>query len=753
MTCCVPSEYASSEIEPDGEALALLSRPLGDGMRQLEFAVPDAHCAACIRTIESGLVALPMVRSARVNLSRRRVRVTFDPAAGAVADLPAAIRTSGYHTYVLDPGQESAGDPVFRELLLALAVAGFAAGNIMLFSVSVWAGANEATRDLFHWISAIIALPAVAFSGRIFFRSAWRALRVGRTNMDVPISIGVILATALSLYETLRSGEHAYFDASTTLLFFLLAGRTLDHLMRERARSAITGLARLQPRGATRVHEDGRREYVQLDEIVPGMVFELRAGERVPVDGTVLGEGGTFDRSIISGEAAPQFVEAGGEVEAGAANLSGLLMLKAERASTESFLTRMARMMDAAETARTRPRRIADRAAAVYAPVVHALALATFLGWGVLGGDWHVALVNAVAVLIVTCPCALALAVPMVHVVAAGRLFERGILMKDGAALERAAEADGVAFDKTGTLTYGRPRLVARQDDATSATMAATLAGASTHPLSRALTEALGGAPVPLTGVRERPGLGVEAKVGGVTWRLGSAGFCGVTADAEESLSSVWLSRAGDVQAVYRFHDELRSDAARTVRELETMDLPVRLLSGDREAVVAATARQVGIAEARAGLRPEDKVAAVAAGQTMMVGDGVNDAPALRAAYVSMAPSTAADIGRTAADFVFTGNGLSAVPFVIATARRAASLVRQNLVIAIGYNAIAVPLAVAGYVTPLIAAVAMSSSSLIVVANAVRLRGATRHDRRLAQPVAGIDHQMPPTPANREMQA
>jgi Cu2+-exporting ATPase len=292
----------------------------------------------------------------------------------------------------------------------------------------------------------------------------------------------------------------------------------------------------------------------------------------------------------------------------------------------------MARMMDAAETARTRPRRIADRAAAVYAPVVHALALATFLGWGALGGDWHVALVNAVAVLIVTCPCALALAVPMVHVVAAGRLFERGILMKDGAALERAAEADGVAFDKTGTLTYGRPRLVARQDDATSATMAATLAGASTHPLSRALTEALGGAPVPLTGVRERPGLGVEAKAGGVTWRLGGAGFCGVTADAEESLSSVWLSRAGDVQAVYRFHDELRSDAARTVRELETMDLPVRLLSGDREAVVAATARQAGIAEARAGLRPEDKVAAVAAGQTMMVGDGVNAAPALRAA-------------------------------------------------------------------------------------------------------------------------
>ncbi|MGN6487466.1 MAG: heavy metal translocating P-type ATPase [Devosia sp.] len=718
----MPSEYGYSEPAPDGEALLAVSRPLSDGMRQLEFAVPDAHCAACIRSIETGLCALPMVQSARVNLTRRRVRVVFDPAAGEAAELPAAIQASGYHTYVLDPGQESAGDPELRELLLALAVAGFAASNIMLFSVSVWSGANDATRDLFHWISAIIALPAVLYSGRIFFRSAWRALRVGKTNMDVPISIGVILATALSLFETLRSGQHAYFDASTTLLFFLLAGRTLDHLMREQARSAITGLARLQPRGGTRLHDDGRREYVRLEEIAPGMRFELRAGERVPVDATVLGEGGTFDRSIISGEAVPQFVAGGGEVEAGAANLSGLLTLRAERASSESFLTRMAQLMDAAETAHTRPRRIADRAASVYAPVIHTVAILTFLGWGVLSGDWHAALLNAVAVLIITCPCALALAVPMVHVVAAGRLFERGILMKDGAALERVAEADSVAFDKTGTLTYGRPRLVAREDDAAGAEIAAALAAASTHPLSRALVEALGEPSVRFATVREVPGRGVEATIDGATWRLGSAAFCGIAAEAEEGLSAVWLSRDGESRAVYRFHDELRIDAAAAVRELAAMQLPVRLLSGDREAVVAATARAAGIKVAHAALRPEDKVEAVGAGQTMMVGDGVNDAPALRAAHVSMAPSTAADIGRSAADFVFTGDRLAAVPFVIGTARRAAALVRQNLAIAIGYNAIAVPLAVAGQVTPLIAAIAMSGSSLIVVANAIRLR-------------------------------
>lgn len=738
MTCCVPGEHAvidveAGSIETDSAALLALSRRLGDGTRQLEFAVPDAHCAACIRSIETGLAALPMVRSARVNLTRRRVRVVFDPDRGAPAELAPVIRASGYHTYVLDPSQDESGDPVLAELVKALGVAGFAAGNIMLFSVSVWSGADDATRDLFHWISAIIALPAIAYSGRLFFRSAWRAVSVGKTNMDVPISIGVILATLLSLFETLRSGEHAYFDASATLLFFLLAGRTLDHMMRERARSAITNLARLQPRGATRLLDDGRREYVPLDELTPGMLIELKAGERVPVDATVLGAGAVFDYSIITGESAPHAIAQGDVAVAGAANLGALLQLRVEKASTDSFLSRMAGMIDAAENARTRPRRIADRVAAVYAPVVHTVAFTTFAAWGLLGGDWHVALLNAVAVLIITCPCALALAVPIVHVVTAGRLFERGILMKDGAALERAAEADRVAFDKTGTLTLGRPRVVEQHLQIPEAgRVAAALAAASTHPLSRALADSVD-MPLRFVGeLREVPGLGVEGIDGTTVWRLGSAAWCGVAPEQASPRSEVWLTRNGAVAALYRFDDQLRPDAPATVAALRGLGLPVALLSGDRPAAVAAVAAATGIADAQGGLLPEQKVAAVSVGHTMMIGDGINDAPALRAAHLSMAPTTAADIGRNAADFVFTGTDLGAVPFVITTARRAAAIVRENLVIAIGYNAIAVPLAVLGQVTPLIAAVAMSSSSLIVVLNALRLRLDGRRPRTTA---------------------
>ena len=731
MTCCVPTAETvelsqKGGIETDDEALLTLSRKLGDGTRQLEFAVPDAHCASCIRSIETGLDALPQVKSARVNLSKRRVRVVFDPELGPPKALAPAIRASGYHTYVLDPSVDEDGDPGLRELVKALAVAGFAAGNIMLFSVSVWSGANEATRDLFHWISAVIALPAIAYAGQPFFRSAWRAVRVGRTNMDVPITIGVILATALSLYETINSGRHAYFDASATLLFFLLAGRTLDYLMRERARSAITNLVRIAPRGATRVHEDGRREYLPLREIEPGMVLELRAGERVPVDSEVTSDGASFDTSIVNGESAPRAVPPGEEVMAGANTLGGVVQMIARKRSEDSLLARMVALMEAAEGAKTKRRRIADRAAAVYAPIVHTIAILTFLGWGVLTGDWHNALLNAVAVLIITCPCALALAVPIVHVVAAGKLFEGGVLMKDGAALERAAEADSVAFDKTGTLTVGRPRLFYYDVEGSEAeAIAAALARASTHPLSQALVRALHPGDVALTNLREQPGHGVEATIDGALWRLGSSAWCGLgegDGDGDGDTTAVWLSCDGAVRATFRFEDEVRADAREAVRQIAALGLPVRLLSGDAPQPVASVAAKVGITTARARMLPEDKVADVEHGHTMMVGDGINDAPALRAAHVSMAPSTAADIGRSAADFVFTGGQLGAVPLVIGTARRAASIVNQNLVLAIGYNAVAVPLAISGHVTPLVAAIAMSSSSILVVANALRLR-------------------------------
>ena len=732
MTCCAPGVESAADMatapESDDETLLSASHELKNGNRQLELAVPDINCAACIKTIETALESIAMVENARVNFSTKRVRIAFDPKKGRPSDLTKAIVAKGYRTFLLDPDLDGGKDKNLANLVRALAVAGFAAANIMLFSVSIWSGAEPVTRDLFHWISALIAVPAVAYAGQPFFRSAIRALRHGALNMDVPISLAVILALGLSLFETFNHGAHAYFDAAVSLLFFLLIGRTLDHLMREKARGAVRNLARLAPRSATRIHPDGQREQISVTEILPGMLLEIAPGERIPVDATIVSGTSEVDLSLVTGESVPEQVEVENQLLAGTTNLSGSLTIRATKPATSSFLARMISLMEAAEGSKAGYKRIADRAAAIYAPAVHILALGTFLGWGFITGNWHVATLNAVAVLIITCPCALALAVPIVHVVASGRLFEHGIMMRDGAALERLAEITRVAFDKTGTLTNGRPVFISQIfGDPELLQRAGALALSSRHPFSKALVTVTK-SQSPFENAREVPGFGVEVTTKNGVWRLGRATFC----HAKDGLissnaSTVWLSHDENPVAAFTFADQMRPEVKQIVAELETKGMNLSLLSGDRELAGKGLASFIGIKDARFDLTPEQKLEALnnfaAKGdKVLMVGDGLNDAPSLRAAHVSMAPSSAADIGRSAADFIYTRNSLDAVPFTLNLAQRAAWAVKQNFALALAYNCVAVPLAVSGQVTPLIAALAMSSSSILVTLNALRLR-------------------------------
>lgn len=709
-----------------GDELLLASRALGEGVRQTELAVPTIHCGGCVVRVERVLGGLHGVERARVNLSTKRVTVAWR---GEIP--PPLIETlegAGFAAHLGDATADDK-DPVVRELVQALAVAGFASGNIMMLSVGVWSGADPATRDLFHWLSALIALPALAYSGRVFFRSAWQALRRGQTNMDVPISVGVLLAFAMSLYETLTHGPHAYFDAATSLLFFLLVGRTLDHVMRERARTAVKGLARLAARGATVVHEGGAQRYLPVGDLRPGMTILLAVGDRVPVDGVVVEGRSELDVALVTGESLPVSVGIGDAVQAGTLNLGGPLALRARAAAKDSFLAEMTRMMEAAEAGRTRYRRIADRAARLYAPVVHLTALSTGVGWIVATGDLHRAVTVAVAVLIITCPCALGLAVPMVQVMAARRLFDRGIMVRDGGALERLVEVDRVVFDKTGTLTNGAPRLVegGRIDDGALA-IAAALASRSRHPYSQAIVAAArtrGVQPALVADIGERAGAGLEGSAEGRRYRLGRPDWA-VDGGAG---SGVVLSEDGRPLADFHFDDELRADAREAIASLRADGIDAELLSGDRQEQVERVASCLQL-PALAATSPAGKVAhlaslAAAGRKVMMVGDGLNDAPALAAAHVSMAPASAVDVGRNAADLVFLRGNLTAVPEAIDVARRASLLVRQNLALAIGYNALAVPIAMLGYVTPLVAAIAMSLSSIVVVGNALRLgRGA-----------------------------
>lgn len=725
MSCCGPGAelYVAGSFGSD--ELRHAARSLGDGTARIELSVPAIHCGACIHTVEQGLSRLDGVMNARVNLSTKRVSIRFRE--NNPPPLAETLVRLGYPPHLFDES-ETSNDRTMSELLRGLAVSGFAAGNIMLLSVSVWSGADGATRDMFHWISALIALPALAFGGGIFYRSAWQALRHGRMNMDVPIAIGVTLAYVMSLFETINHGPHAYFDAAASLLFFLLIGRTLDHMMRDKARSAVVGLARLAPRGAIVIAADGSREYTPVSEIAPGNRLLIAAGERIPVDAQVVIGASDLDCSLINGESRPQSVAAGSAVRAGTLNLTGPLTLEATARAEDSFLAEMMRMMEAAEGGRTRYRRIADRVSALYAPVVHLTAFVTFLCWIAIDGDWHKALTIAIAVLIITCPCALGLAVPIVQVVAARRLFERGVMVRDGSAMERLTEIDAVVFDKTGTLTLGQPRLINVANIAPDMlAVAASLGAHSRHPFSQAIARSRDTAIVNFDAITEVPGFGIEGSQGTSVWRLGRSGWAlGQESDSASSWPGTILTCDGQERARFVFEDILRPGAAQTVQALERAGKSVEILSGDTEAACRDIANGLGVRRWAAALLPSEKVARIVemtenGHKALMVGDGLNDAPALGAAHVSIAPATAADIGRNMADLVFLHDNLDAVPLAISVSERAGILIRQNIALAVIYNAIAVPIAILGYVTPLIAAISMSGSSLLVIANALRL--------------------------------
>lgn len=717
------------------EALDLshYAKPAGDGTVGVDLAVEGITCAACITRIEGAVRNLPGVTAARLNFTNRRLHVAWAEGAPAPARILRALEEQGYRGHPFVPQraeQEEAAEA--RRLTRCLAVAGFAGMNIMLLSVSVWSGngtdITPETRDFFHWASALIALPAAAYAGRPFFGSAWRALRAGAVNMDVPISLGVILALGMSVIETANHAKDAYFDSAIMLLFFLLVGRTLDHAMRRRTRAVAGNLAALRA--------DTAHRFVG-DEVVSVPVAVLRAhdrllvrpGERVPADGVILGGTSEIDESLITGETARRKVAAGAVVYAGSMNYSGTLTLKVTAVGGNALIDEIERLLEKAASAKSRVMRLADRAARVYAPVVHVTAALTAAGWLMAGASLHDAIVTAIAVLIITCPCALALAIPAVQVVASGALFRAGVILNAGDAIERLAEADTVVFDKTGTLTLPEPRVVnTAAIEAGLVQTAARLALSSRHPLAMALArEAV--SRVPYDGAVEEPGQGVRAVIDGFQARLGSAEFCGLAESAApEAGASAICFVHGAAAASFAIAQKLRPDAVEVMNALRARGLELRILSGDRAEAVAPIAAALGIAQWQGGLKPAAKIAAIEdlkrrGCRVLMVGDGLNDAPSLAAAHVSLSPIAAADVTQAQADAVFLGERLQPVADAVIIAWRARRLMMQNLWLAALYNMVAVPVAIAGLVTPLIAALAMSGSSLMVTLNALRAGG------------------------------
>ncbi len=707
-----------------------------EGRSRLDLAIDGITCAACLDDIETAMKRLPGVILARLNLTSHRLAVTFDAARIDSGALTGALEAIGYRAYPFEQRKVEADEAArFSLLLKCLGVAVFAAMNIMLLSISVWSGEAESmtpeTRDFFHLLSALIALPAAAYAGQPFYISAWTALRQGRLNMDVPITIGVFLALALSVYETEHHALHAYFDSAIMLLTFLLAGRVMDQAMRRKTRAAAGNLAALKGENALRFESGAEEEklvLVPVAALAAGDRVLVRAGERIPADGEIEQGSSALDESAITGETTGKKVGVGDMAYAGSINAEGALTLRVTAAGHAALIDEAARLIEAASAARSRYMRLSDRVSRLYAPAVHLTALATGLVWLALGASAHDALVTAISVLIITCPCALALAVPTVQAMASGAFFRSSLFLNDATGLEKLGEVDAIVFDKTGTLTLPEPRVANAQEIAPDLLeLAARLARSSHHPLALALARSVG-ASAPLPDARETPGQGVAAPFDDGEVRLGSAAFCGVEGGAGPDEASSIFVRKGERWARMLIRQTLRPDAAEVVAGLRKKKFKIFILSGDRPEAVAPIAAHLGVTDWRGGQKPADKIAFIEdlkaqGARVLMVGDGLNDAPALAAAYASLSPIDAVHLTQTQADAVFLGERLAPVAAALEIARRARALMRQNLALAIGYNTIAVPVAMSGHASPLFAALAMSGSSILVTINALRLRG------------------------------
>ncbi len=691
----------------------------------VDISVPSVHCAGCIGTIERGLKAVNGIIEVRVNLSLKRVRLHHD-GAGEIAGIEDRILDKlanlGFEAHLLNTKNlDEKPDNVARSLLIRLGIAGFAAMNVMLLSVSIWSGAEGVTRDFMHWISAAIALPVISYAAQPFFKHAWTALRVGRMNMDVPISLAILMASGLSLFETINSGEQAYFDAALSLTFFLLAGRYLDHQTRAKARSAAVELSALEMPRAQRVLKS-RIETVGIETLNPGDRILVRRGARVPVDGVVANGASELDMGLLTGETTPTPITLGDAVYSGTLNLGPPFEVDVNHIGESTKLAEIAALVATAEATKTRYTSLADKAAQIYAPSVHLLALAAFLFWQFNTGDTRLAIGIATAVLIITCPCALGLAVPAVMTAASGRLYRAGVLIRDGAALERLVDIDTVVFDKTGTLTTGEMTVVSAPKGEIL-TLAAGLAKQSDHPFSKAIAGFAKSRNMPmLHDVKELGGKGVEARLdNGTRLRLGHAKWLGV--DPVEDIVQTWFQKGDDAPQPFLFEDTVKPSSQAAIERLQARGLKVVLMSGDMQSVTENLAKKLGITQAIGGVLPEEKLALMRSfgPHVLMVGDGLNDTAALAGAHVSMSPASGIDAARAASDFVLIKDDLTLVDTCISLSKSAKRRMLENFTIAAGYNAIAVPIALIGLATPLIAAIAMSASSICVSLNALRL--------------------------------
>ena len=724
-----------------------------DNQFQIDLIVQGLHCGACVWLIENLLKKQKNVVDARINLTQKILRIKWSETKDEGNKLVQLITKIGYKLLPADQEILKKVETNFdNKIFKALAVAGFGAGNIMLFSFALWFDVgfeiNGSTRKLLHLLSSIIALPVLIYSGRIFFISAFKSLKARLPNMDVPIAIAIFLASIVSMIQTFRGGQNVYFDSAVMLVFFLLIGRYLDFKARKKAFNVASEFSMLQV-GFGRIEIDKKIRILPAKDLCENMILIVAVGEKIACDGIVVDGQSTIDNSLISGESIPQEVKKNSLIYGGSINLSAPLKIKITKNFQNGVLSQIISLINNIENKKNIYIRIADQFSKYYTPIIHILALITFTIWYFyFYANWEIALMNATAVLIITCPCALALAIPIAQTIAISNFLKRGIVMKNGESLEKINNVEYVVFDKTGSITMGKPILkniyeivngnIEEIDSAKKEfylKISASMAKFSKHPIAQSLNNSFSGNLENIE-VIEHNGKGLEANFLEKKVRLGSADFCEIynqnlqlkikNSQSEFFANLSCYMNFDNKNILFTFHDELKSDAKIVVDFLKKINKKVILLSGDIESEVVRIAKIVGIEEFYWQKNPLEKAQILQKISDkninfMMIGDGLNDAPSLALSSVSVSFSKAIDISQNIADIIINSSKLSAIITIFSYSKKVLKIMKQNLILALIYNILALPFAMAGYVVPLIAAIAMSSSSLLVVINSLRL--------------------------------
>jgi Cu2+-exporting ATPase len=721
-------------------------REAGEHQREAALILEGIVCAACIWLNERHVAQLPGVLDVQVNYATHRARIRWDDTQIQLSDILQAIHRIGYSAHPYDPQQQQqAFERERRNQLRRIGIAGVLGMQVMVLSIALyvgdWSGMEAGFRTLFRWIGLLLTTPVLLYSGAPFFRGAWRDLRNRSVGMDVPVALGILVAFGGSLHATLTGQGEVYYDSVVMFIFFLLTSRHFELMARKRGAETMEQLSQAMPAMATRITVAGNREQhevIPLTELLPGDTVLIRPGETVPADGTIVAGKSSVSEALLTGESTPLGKDQGARLIGGSINIESPLYLQVEKVGLDTVLAEIVRLLEQAQNEKPAITRIADRVATWFVGTVLLIAAVVGFTWWQLAPDnWLPVLVS---VLVVTCPCALSLATPTAISAATGTMLGHGLLIIRNHSLETLARSTHVIFDKTGTLTFGTPEITRIQclshlDEHTVLAIAAALEQQSEHPAARAIVAAAAGSKsLTAVDIKNYPGAGISARIDDRQWFIGNPEFITAHTDADnETLSTdigygtlIILADMRQPHARFLLRDTLRPEAPAVIRALQDAGKQVLLMSGDSPAATQQMASEAGIEDVRAGMTPADKLQQVQALQqqgaiVVMVGDGINDAPVLAGADLSIVMRTAAHISQASADILLLSNNLGALTGGILLARKTRNIIKQNLSWAVSYNLVALPAAALGFVAPWMAAIGMSSSSLLVVLNALRL--------------------------------